>query len=554
MKVSFHRPVVRSGGDLYIRSPITFQAEAEKETPKLLGTQAFEDLPGDWPYQNPDELVGAKGLTVFSKMLREDEMLFSSSCYLSLATISPGFRVDPGDDTTEAMRAAEFQNDQFALMQGSLNQLCLDIIDAAFRGFAVIEPEYGARQTRGKWIGKQMVSAMRAKNPAYIEFKVDSYGAVEENGLWQLDYTGAGPGMYRKVDLQEVIYAAFWPRDDNPYGSPLLRPAYPYYFAKDFGLKQWWTFLEKFGHPIIMGKVEKGLESGERTQYLQMLTKLWKNLVAVVAGDVQVEMHQPDYKSTDQFEAMLRFCNRALARSLLLPALVMEHDGSTGSLAMAKEQGSEGQFTWILKHFADMIEQVINEQFIDRTHRLNFGDRIPRPTFKINDYAEEDLKMRAEIYSSLSLVGMPFSVPALRKEFNIPEGDSGDLMIGGRPAGGGLLNDELIRVATNNPAATELPGVPPGTPPEKVAAIRHEMTRKAFELAYDPPTPTRTVVSMASPNAVPTLDEHISFDQTNIEEDIAAEWWGQIGAIVIEDMADAVKEQEGKGNGTRLLR
>lgn len=548
MRVKFNRPIAREGRDLFLRSPIAFAAEEERPRKKpgeqlLQGTQSFEGITEGFPYANPDELVGKKGLTIFSKMLREDEMLNSATSYLLLATISPGLDIVAGEEDNESERAAEFQRWQFDRMRGTLSQVLLNVLDMAPRGFSVIEPEWDDQMTEGEWAGKQPYRSLMAKNPGYIEFKTDSYGRVAEDGVWQMDYTGTGSGTYNKADLKEVIYSAFWPRDDNPYGSPLLRPAYPYYFASQFVFKQWASFLERFGHPMVIGRHDDSFNDTDKAELLSLCKKLWRNLVTRLHKNVDVELIQPDFKATDQFEAHLRYCNRGKARSLLLPAMVMEHEGATGSLALAKEQGSEGQFVWLLKYFAEQCEAVMNEQAIRYSHIHNFGTKIPQPRAKFKAHVQDDLRLYAEVFGILAdKLGMSFSKPELYKVFGQKEPEEGEETLGGR-------KPQPIMPAFPN-GAPQLPGVPPDAEPEEVEKIAAELTRTAFEAARAP-MHNRVYSFASSPG---DLEDHMSFDQTNVEQDIASRYWSEIGAIVTEEIADATKATAGKGNGVRLSR
>ena len=546
------------------RWPVTFKEADEKRAlkkpgeQKLWGTQAFEAPPTtDMPYTNPDDLVGKHGLTIFSKMLREDEMLNSASCYLLLATVSPGFEIVAGEEDNESERAAEFQRENFEQMRGTTTQLLLNVLDAGPRGFSVLEPEWKEQETEGEWLGKQFYKQIFAKNPGYIEFKVDSYGRVVDDGVWQLNYSGSDTGLYTKVDLKDVFYWAFWPRDDNPYGSPLLRPAYPYYFAKAFGLKQWWKFLERFGHPLILGRVDEETGDEDVSRMEAMLKKLWVNLVSVLKADpgtIDVDLKQPDYKSTDQYERMIAVCNRCEARSMLLPSMVMEHDGATGSLALAREHGSEGQFMWMINYFAEGAETVMNEQVIPLSHVHNFGEKVPQPKFKIKEHVKEDLKLRAEIYGSLSLIGVPYSLEAIRKEFSIPEPSKDDTIVGGRPAGGGPLDEALLPYPKPKPTEVpQVPGVPPGAPPEKVEKAKKEFTEAVFDLArgWRPGSRVYSFGQGAPSQGRPLRDieRHIDFAIINAEEDAAVESSAENFGVIFEDMAQQLETAAGKGNG-----
>lgn len=524
-----------------LRKPWTFAAPKTKskrvpfkaDVQILKGTAAFDGGTGlDMPYPNPDKLAKEKGLPVYAQMLEECDMCSSSSAYLLLAAISSGQEMQTDGDQPIDLKALDFQKQYQAEMQTSVTQVILGIMDGAIRGVSTSELVWADQITSGELVGLQGLRKIVHKSPEYIGFKVDSYSQIEEDGVWQLNYDIGGE-RYTKAPLENVIYYAFWPKNDNPYGSPLLRAAYPWYFKKKFIMKEWASFLERYGKPIPIGEVEEGTGDEDRAKFLTMLREIRGNLVAVVTRGRNLKLEQVDMRPTDAYMQAIMTDNRSIARSLLLPAMVLEKD-STGSLALAENQ-SETQFAWIEKYLVGSVSQAIHRQWIKRVHEHNFGDTAACPYMKFRDFVQEDLQLKAAMYGTLSLIGLPFDIEVLRREFNIPPVDKDAELVGGRPAGGGLLLDDgqiWGRVQPTFPGAT--------------AEHIRSYTEMVLEAVNGKLKATPPVYSFGAPRGI---DEHIKFDETNAEEDVAADYWSEIGTQVIESMADKVGT--GKGNGGR---
>lgn len=525
-------------GRLRFQAPWTFAAKAEKQARMpvgiqvLKGTQEFEGGFEGTPYENPGDLEGQHGVEIYNTMINECDMCSAASSYLLLAALSTGWEIEAASEDPIDQKAADFQKWSLENVKGTTAQALLNILQGGPVGFSVGELVWGDILRKGDFKGKQPIAQIADKNPEYIEFKVDSFGQIADEGVWQRNYTGNS--LYTKVDLEDVVYYAFWPRNDNPYGSPLLKPAYPWYFKKRFVRKQWGSFLERYGKPVPIGWVDPSTSDTDRAKFLTMIRNIRGNLAAILSNTLKLELQQIDMRPTTSYEDSILTCNRAIARSLLLPAMVMEKD-ATGSLALAKNQ-SETQFVWILRFFAQGLESVVNQQWIGKSHKLNFGDRAGQPKFKLKEYVQDDLVAKAQMYGTLSLIGLVFDIDLIREEFGIPRPKDDAVLVGGRPAGGGVLEEDgqiWGRVQATFPGAT--------------AKDVNSYTQMVMDAVNGKLKAAPPVYSFGAPPE--GIEEHIKFDETNTEEDVAAGYWSEIGTQVIESMAE--KAGAGKGNGGR---
>jgi len=561
--IAWQAPLVKNDQGSFLRSPVRFaQAEQQRHepwSPRMLGTHEFEDwVDENYPNLNSDPLAQKQGIGVYPTMLRGDDMCSAGSSYLLLGCLSPGTELVEGADDNESKRARDFAQMTFDKMQGTLTQMLLGILSAPLIGYSLGEIVWGDVITEGEWKVKQPIGQLQQKNQAYIDFKNNSAGQVEKDGVWQRNYSRinqvatTADAAYTKHLLEDVVYWPYWPMNDDAYGSPLLKAAYPHYVAKHFTMKKWASFLERYGHPIVTGKVPPKTPKAVKDTYKDMLKHLWSNMVGIIYNNFETELLTPDFKSTDSFEKMLGFNNRSIARSLLLPATVMEQ-GTFGSLAMSREQGSEGQFVWIMKHMSGEALSVVNEQFLRNNHEHNFDSRIPQPKLKMLPYSKDDLKIRAEVLVMLhEKLGVALSAAAINEEFSVDEpiNDEDILKAAKAAAPAGPLALPGIGQLGPYPPNTTVPQLPPEAPKEVQDDFRKEVTKMAIARARGEKMGTTTY--SAAPPA--QLQDQVPFEETQLAQEMAGEVWGGLSAMEIENIADKAQAQAKKGNGVPLLK
>ncbi len=441
-----------------VPSSVTAPPNVSAMSPRLLGTNAFTMFGGaGGVYLNPDELATKKGLGVYSQM-RHDDMVASSIAYLLLAVLSSGWSFSSTEETPEAIRAVEFQRFQEVSIEGTFQQMLLGRLDSPIRGFSVGEPVWADRETEGEWKGKQRINQVQDKNPRYINFRLDPFGQVIEDGIVQETTIGSETITAK---IQDVIYWPFWPLDDSPYGTPLLRACYDPWFFKRFEVKQWARREEQRGHPMIIGrwKADEPPSDPDKQAFLAFMKEWRQNMVGAISDTFEIQEFNLEHSNSENSLDVITTMNRGIARGMLLPALLMEKD-STGSLALGESHVD--QFIWILEYIAGQLASVVNKWFVRTSHLNNFLPSVPCPVFKIKPHKTEDLLLKAQIHGALSLVGLPFNIRKMAELFGdtiaVPKDDE-DATVGGRPAGGGLLrDDQSILGRAFQPLPPQLPG------------------------------------------------------------------------------------------------
>lgn len=514
---------------------------AKSTKPQLFGTNYYsgEDDP-NVEYQHPDDLPKQKGIGIYREMVDRDDMVATGYSYLQMASLSTGSQIEPGvvPDMNEALEAkaqeaADYATHALESIQGAEQQAYLLIMDAGPLGFVVIEKVWAKPETEGLWIGKQGFSRLAHKNQEYIKFNLDEFGQIRDKGIWQETMSGG----YNKFSREDVIYWAFDPRGDNPYGRTPSRRAYRFFWVKDNVIRNWARYMERYGFPIVEGVYPKGSGATDKATLAEILKKMRTSLTFSRQADWEVKIHsvQAHYAQTNLYGEALTVCNRSIARALGLPALVVEHEGQ-GSYALGKEHND--QFVWILNYHRSACEDVVNEQMIKPLVGWNFAPGTPMPMWRLKPFAEDDLQAKVEMAKIIHEMGFPISKKKLAELSGVPLPAEGEEVLPARAGGA--------------PREYQIPGMD-----EEEAA---DLTEMAWDAAHGDLKPERTLVQMGrgngkkNPDWLKAVEAHCNFAEQKIDEDIAVEYWGEVAGLHFEKVANDLAEQAGKELGARPLR
>ena len=209
---------------------------AAKPTAKSLyspqATELFTRLLFEY---DPDEVLLKTGLQKYElgKLLYDDEISAAMETRFN-AVLSTTWRLEPWN------RAAKFVDEQ---LQKRFEQ----IIRAAWRcipfGYSVLETVYSKAMGGITWA--------ETEEKPFEWFKPQKDGTLR---YFPSDGTGGIEGI--EVD---TVYKFFLTRRNptyqNPYGESLLSKLYWPWFFRSQGWKFWARFLERFGSPLLIGKI-----------------------------------------------------------------------------------------------------------------------------------------------------------------------------------------------------------------------------------------------------------------------------------------------------------
>lgn len=504
---------------------------------KLRSDAYFEGFIQDgYPTSHPDPLIRRKDLGIYVEMYKMDDMVSSGVSHLLLATIAPGLEWESGDDSDEqAIKARDMQIANFEHMLNTPTQLCINVGMAAPMGFSVQEPLFEKQLVQeGDFAGMRFWKKIVPKGIEQIGFKTDDFNEIEEDGIWQYNYS-SDAGTWTQVDLEDVLYHVHWPIDNSPYGTALIQPAWGWFVIKKVVMKSWGRFIEHYGVPRPHVQVDDNVWGNAKSTFLAKIRKVVRDAAAknYLITPKSAELGFMDSKidssgKSDTFEAAMATCNRALARCMRNPSLLGE-DSQHGTRAMAETQTVD-QFGWQLEYLGSEEMDAIHRQLTLPSHLHNFPASVPAPRLKIKSHKQKNLLIMAQVREILSKMGVSYSESSIRREFDLEAPAEGEPVVGGREFQGPL---------------------PPGVTEQgrrEAVEIALEIAHKKFKL--DP-----TFYSFGgsekdafklSDDQLKKIDSGVDYKETDRQAEIATELYTLRAGLALEEIEEATQTDLGK--------
>lgn len=382
-----------------------------------------------------DDLVSSKGLTAYREMMMRDEQVSSCVAYLIFARLASGFSISAAsEDETDKRVAAAVEDNFTRLQRSSVVRLMQNAMDAIAMGFSVQEKILAEPNTSGDFRGLQYYKTFRPIPQETITFKVDPFGELAPDGVWQMkphiqysNYTS--PDAYNHLPADRFIIWNWQQQNGNPLGFSVLRPAYRWYKWKEMMVRWWAKYMERHGHPWVIAEIEEGTSKETRTAIMRKLSNFVIDRVLLLKPRNKIDFKEPSTTAVANFKEALTTADRGIARCTMMPSLLTEH-GDVGSLALGQSQ--KNVYEWPLMHLGETLQdevmaEAVLRPFVDH----NFGVEIDIPTWKFADYSEPDRIVIATLYKLLKDLGVPVGVDRIRKALGEPAPEPDDLLIGG---------------------------------------------------------------------------------------------------------------------------
>lgn len=371
-----------TGENVFQKSNLTFEI-SDYKSPYWQASQFA-------PY-NPDLLYQKKGnLDIYDEM-RDDDQVKSVLLLKKFMCLNSGYDfVIEGESKFYSPEQVElikkfltscFNED----IESSFEESLYEILSALDYGYSVTEKIF--KLDKGQW----KIKYLKTRYPNTFEFRTDDKGNLGEKGLVQHTQTRGNQCLPEDKFIIFTYQAEF----GNIYGTPDLRAAYKPWWAKNFIIKCWNIYLERFGMPTIIAKYDSN--SATETDQANLATIL-KNVQAktsmVLPDSLQVELLQSTKTGEADYGSAIDRYNMQIARSLLVPDLMGMGGAETGGGSYSLGEKQFEMFLMILKRIRSTLERKINLELVKPLMDLNFGARKGYPVkFKFNDI-NDDLKYK----------------------------------------------------------------------------------------------------------------------------------------------------------------
>ena len=346
-------------------------------------SEAGEDLliRGSQRYYNPDDLVGRKGLEVYSAMCK-DAQVKACLAIKKASVLSRGWEIQPvKSDGARGKEVAEFCSWALEEMKGSVLTALWNICDAIAKGYSIQNLVWQVIKT-GKWAGKWSPLFLKSKDPGDWGFDVDEYKNITALRHYLDDKT---------FDVSQFVVYSYNPEYSNPYGVSDLRSCYRNWWSKDLLTRFWNLYLEKYGSPTVKGSYRRGTPKAAQAELLKVLSKIQQQSAVVIPEDMKAELLETIRQGDVGYRIAVEFHNKEIAKSILNMTLITD-DSSQGISSFAMAKVHLDVLRMCLKGLKlDLEETVMKEQVLRPMVRYNFGVDVPVPNFSLGPMEDREL-------------------------------------------------------------------------------------------------------------------------------------------------------------------
>jgi phage gp29-like protein len=345
---------------------------------------------------NPDVLFGKTGvsMSIFDEML-QDAHIYAKLEQLKDRVYAMQWDVRARDFDDESAGVASFVKD--CLNGLGVKQLLQDMMMAVEYGFSVVEIVWVEKD--GVWLPKQALGR-----------RPDRFAFTSDAGLALADGMTAIP-----LDEEyKFIVHRNSPKNENPYGTPVLSKCYWPWMFKKAGFRYWLTVAEKYGVPTVLALFDSIDDADSRARAKELADNLYniQSDAAVALANVDsVQVLETKGTSAD-FSELVNICNTEISKAVTGEILTSD-TSSNGSYSLAQQhletlQTKSGK---IAKALAETMTKTLVRWIVE----LNFGDAAV-PSFVL------DLKAEAEwdVIKDAIELGFEVDKDEVSRRFGIP--------------------------------------------------------------------------------------------------------------------------------------
>lgn len=424
--------------------------------------------------------------------------------------------VDPASDDKAHVEHADLIRQ--IVMRPEFTLTRFDLSDALDKGMAFNELLWDTSE--GQW----MPTGIEHRYPQWFR-----YDRVDLKTPLLLDETGqAQPLQPWKWIVHRARLTAGIPIRDG-----LGRAAVWAWMFKNFDIKAWLVFLDKFGQPLRLGRYPAAATPAERATLLLALRNLGSDAAAIIPEGMTIEFMKGEGAGGgggDAFKAQATYFDEQLSKLVVGQTATTDKGG--GSFALAKVH--EGVLDAVALYDATVLAATLNRDLVRPVIDLNFGKQRAYPTIKIGLGDQQNVELILTNAWEAVDRGLPIEASQIYPLLNMTE-----------PAKG--KNVVLLR-----PLSRSMPGEQPGgspVPPGKDRAEPPGGNRRPTQEESAAETPTgeaeRDAVQIAAeeaadPALLAELREKIedALEQSTSFEEFQARLEGLVRGPVDEKMVN----------------
>lgn len=345
---------------------------------------------------NPDVLFGKSGvnMSIFEEML-QDAHIYAKLEQLKDMVYAMQWDVRPADTGSESAGAAAFVKDCLSTL--GIKQLLQDMMMAVEYGFSVVEVVW--RETDGVWLPERALG----RRPDRFSFTADGLLALKDG--------------ITSIPLEEeykFIVHRNSPKNENPYGTPVLSKCYWPWMFKKAGFRYWLTVAEKYGVPTVLALFDSIDDADSRARAKELAENLYniQSDAAVALANVDSVQVLETKGTSKDFYDLIQICNTEISKAITGEILTSD-TSVNGSYSLAQQHLETLRMKSV--KMARAISETLTGTLVKWITELNFAD-APVPHFVLDFTAEAEWDV---IKDALEL-GFSVDKDEVAKRFGIP--------------------------------------------------------------------------------------------------------------------------------------
>ncbi|HWP59009.1 MAG TPA: DUF935 family protein [Candidatus Acidoferrales bacterium] len=416
-----------------------------KPLTEMIGTVRVRDQWSSYPSVRltPEKLAGIfreaddgdilRQAELFEEMEEKDPLLGSKLQTRRLAVQSLEMEILPASKSAEDKKIADAYRENHDELDW--DEPALHLLDAIGKGFATVEVnceiQGGQYWINGfewipqkRWTYNAPSASWNAPLPKLPRLLTD------EEPVRGIDLLEA----YGSAGAFKVVYHRYLGRSGFPQRAGLLRGLAYYYLFKNYDIKDWIIFLEKYGQPLRIGKFTSGAGDDDKRVLKEALQNLGTDAAALISDTTLIDIIEAKAAQTsgDLYQSAAEYFDKIYTIAVLGQTATTE--ATPGKLG--NESAKQHVRDDLLRADARALAKTWRQQVVWPWVGFNFGwdKKLPRVIFPIVE--PEDLSELATTYKTLVEIGTPIPVSHVQKKFAIPEAQGDEpVLTAPQPAG-----------------------------------------------------------------------------------------------------------------------
>ncbi len=329
--------------------------------------------------------------------------------------------VDPASDDPEHVAHADFI--RLVLNQPEMMASKFDLSDALNKGISFGDIAWDTSE--GQWMPKRL---------DWIDQRWFRFDRVDLTTPRLLDDNGQPQPIkpYKTVIHRPRLNSGL------PIRDGLGRAAAWAWMFKNYDIKSWMIFLERYGLPLRIGKFPTSATPVEKRAFLRSLRMMARDAAAIIPEGFSLELPKAEGGgSGDAFETLANYFDEQLSKLVL--GQTGTTDASKGGYAVGKVH--EGVKDAICLYDGFMLATSINRDLARPAIDLNYGPQKAYPTVKIGIAQDKDLDLVLKHIEELVDRGLDVEASQVYAMLGLTEPAKGDdvkllkpKMVGVQPA------------------------------------------------------------------------------------------------------------------------